>query len=76
LLPALCRPLPGCCRFRIFNGGDELHHKGLRINVYTNLLAARLSLALNDFVEASGEPISIRLDTHPVFIGSALALQA
>ena len=60
-------------RFRTFNVIDEFNREGLRIEVDTNLPAARVIRALNKLVEVRGAPLSIRLDHGPEFIAHALA---
>lgn len=56
-------------RFRTINLIDDYNREGLD----TSLPAARIIRALDEFVEARGAPLSIRLDNGPEFIAHALA---
>lgn len=60
-------------RFRTFNVIDEFNREGLRIEIDSSLPAARVIRALNELVEVSGAPLSIRLDNGPEFIANTLA---
>ena len=60
-------------RFRTFNVLDDFNREALRIEVDTNLPAARIVRALDELRELRGTPHRLRMDNGPELISDALA---
>jgi putative transposase len=59
-------------RFRTFNVLDDFNREALRIEIDTNLPAARIVRALDELVQIRGRPKRLRLDNGPELVSEAL----
>jgi putative transposase len=59
-------------RFRTFNVIDDFNREALRIEIDTNLPAARLVRGLDELVQIRGRPKRLRSDNGPEFVSEAL----
>lgn len=59
-------------RFRTFNVIDDFNREALRIEIDTNLPAARIVRGLDELVQIRGRPRRLRSDNGPEFVSEAL----
>jgi putative transposase len=59
-------------RYRTFNVLDDFNREALRIEIDTNLPAARVVRALDELVQIRGTPVRLRLDNGPELVSEAL----
>lgn len=60
-------------RFRTFNVLEDFNREALRIEIDTNLPAARVVRVLDELVDIRGRPERLRLDNGPELISDALS---